>query len=239
MSALPEPRRLRCLVVDDEPLARRILEAYIAEHPLLVLAGSCGNGMDALAALQSTPVDVMFLDINMPRLSGLDLLQALPHPPKTIFTTAYSEHAAQAFDLAATDYLLKPIARERFLRAVARLASPPAAADAAASAGAGGSVYVRVDQQLVRLALDEIEVVEACENYVRIHTPRKTYLTKRTMMELAASLPAERFVRVHRSFLVNLARIDRIEGNLITVGAREVPVSRTLRAALLERLPIA
>ena len=203
---MSDPLTLRCLIVDDEPLARRVLESYVDEHPLLVHAGSCASGLDALAFLQTTPVDLLFLDIQMPGLTGLAVVRALPRPPKVIFTTAHAGFAAEAFDLAAADYLLKPIGRERFLRAVARAADAgPPCTPAAREHPAADAVYVRVDQQLVRLPLDEIFFVEACENYVRFHTPSRAYLTKRTLAEVEALLPAGRFVRVHRSYLVNLS----------------------------------
>jgi DNA-binding LytR/AlgR family response regulator len=240
MSDPVTPGRIRCVIVDDEPLARCLLETYVGEHPLLVNAGSCESGFEAFALLQTTPVDLLFLDIQMPRLTGLALTRALPSLPKVIFTTAYAEFAAEAFDVAAVDYLLKPIGRERFIRAVARVIEAACPVPIMLrEERALDAVYIRVDQQLVRVPLDEIIFVEACENYVRYHTLRRAYLTKRTLAEVESSLPADRFVRVHRSFLVNLARIERLEGHLLVVGGKEVPVSRSLRAALLDRLPIA
>lgn len=232
--------RLRCLVVDDEPLARRILETYLGEHPLLAHAGSCSSAVQALAAVNQTAVDVLFLDIQMPGLTGLGLLRALDRPPRVVFTTAHPEYAVEGFDVAAVDYLLKPIGRERFLRAVARLIEPaPRPGVPPRPEPASQAVYVRVDQQLVRVALDDILFVEACENYVRFHTPGRTLLTRRTLAEVEESLPGDRFARVHRSYLVNLGRVERLEGNLLRVGGREVPVSRSLRPALVGRLPIA
>lgn len=224
----------RCLVVDDEPLARRVLETYVAEHPLLLLAGSCGSAGDALALLQAAAVDILFVDVEMPRLSGLALVRALPRPPLVVFTTAHSQYAVEAFDVAAADYLLKPISRERFARTVARLFGGVPEREATQS----GTLYLRVGQQLVRVAIDEIDFVEACENYVRVHTARRSWLTKRTLSDVEAALPAERFLRVHRSFLVNLARIERVDGSALEIGGREVPVSRSMRAVLVERLPL-
>jgi DNA-binding LytR/AlgR family response regulator len=224
----------RCLIVDDEPLARRVLETYVAEHPMLALAGSCSNAADALALLQSAAIDILFVDIEMPKLSGLALVRALPRPPLVVFTTAHREYAVEAFDVAAADYLLKPISRERFARTVGRLLDGSGERVAAPS----GTLYLRVDQQLVRVAVDEIDFVEACENYVRVHTARRSWLTKRTLSDVEASLPSDRFLRVHRSFIVNLARIERVDGTAIEIGGREVPVSRGMRAALVGRLPL-
>ena len=237
---------MKCVIVDDEPLARLVLATYVGEHPALELVGSSRDAFEALELLRTAPVELMFLDIQMPKLTGLEFLRSLPSPPRVIFTTAYSEHAVDAFELAAADYLLKPISRERFLRAVGRvLESAPAAPSPAISTEGGATsrvaeaIFVRVDQQLIRLELDQILAVEAYENYVKFHTPQRTYLTKRTLSEIEELLPAERFVRVHRSFIVSLAHISRIEGNLLSVGGREIPVSRTLRGVLLNRLQIA
>ena len=232
-------------MVDDEPLARRVIAGYVQEHPLLELAGSCKDALEALAALGRGGVDLLFLYVQMPTLSGLGLLRALSDPPAVVLTTAHGEHAVEAFDLAVSDYLLKPVGRERFLRAVDRVLaerrarSAPQAPAAAPGAPPAGSIFVRVDQGLVKLALDEIGCVEACENYVRFHTARRAYLTKRTIADVEAMLPPESFVRVHRSWLVRIDAIERLEGNLLTVSGREVPVSRSHRAALLERLRIA
>ncbi|HET7436705.1 MAG TPA: LytTR family DNA-binding domain-containing protein [Thermoanaerobaculia bacterium] len=236
MIELEAPPR-RCLIVDDEPLARRVLETYVAEHPVLALAGSCGDAVEALAVLQSNAVDILFVDIQMPKLDGLALVRALPRPPAVVFTTAHSAYAVEAFDVAASDYLLKPVSRERFVRAVARIVDAASPARAPRANDSGGSLYLRVDQQLIRVAIDDIDLVEACENYVRVHTARRAYLTKRTLTDVEASLPPDRFLRVHRSFVVNLGRIERLDGATLDVRGRAVPVSRNARNALLERLP--
>ena len=237
---------MKCAIVDDEPLARQLLATYVGEHPALELVGSGRDAFEALELLRTTPVELMFLDIQMPKLTGLEFLRSLPSPPRVIFTTAHGEHAVDAFELAAADYLLKPISRERFLRAVGRVLEPAPATPPPATSTEGGTaarvaeaIFVRVDQQLVRLELDQIVAVEAYENYVKFHTPQRTYLTKRSISEIEEMLPAERFLRVHRSYVVNLAHIRRIEGNLLSVGGREIPVSRTLRGTLLNRLQIA
>lgn len=238
-----DPRApLRCLIVDDEPLARRILEGYVEEHPLLAHVGSRGSALDALAVLQTADVDVLFLDIQMPGLTGLGLLRSLSHPPRVVLTTAHGEHALEGFDLGVVDYLVKPIGQERFLRAVGRLTrgpGGPATVHAPAPSEPAGCIFVRVGDSLVRLGLDEIDAVEACENYVRFHTAGPSYMTKRTLREVEAVLPADRFARVHRSFLVNLSRVDRVEGNVLWMGTRQVPISRGLRTAVLALLPIA
>jgi len=236
---------MKSLIVDDEPLARKVLATYVDEHPELELVASCRDALEALDVLRRMPVGLMFLDIQMPKLTGLEFLRTLAHPPRVIFTTAYTNFAVDAFELAAADYLLKPIGRERFLKAVGRVlapapsAVPPLPASTDHTGAAGEAIFVRVDQQLVRIELDEVLVVEAYENYVKFHTPGRTYLTKRTISEVHEMLPAARFVRVHRSFVVNLERIERLDGNLLIVGGRDVPVSRTMRGALLERLRIA
>jgi DNA-binding LytR/AlgR family response regulator len=238
----PESSNLKCLVVDDEPLARQILEHHVQRHPRLSLAGSCSSAAQAAELLQRDDVGLLFIDVRMPRVSGLEFLRAVGHPPAVIFTTAHSEYAVEAFALRALDYLVKPIAFDRFAEAVSRILSEsnaiagPVARD---PSGLTESIFVKVNHRLLRVPVMSIEFVEACENYVQFHTAHKTYLTKRTMKEVESLLSAYGFVRVHRSFLVNVRLISQVEAATLRVSGKIIPMSRSGREAVLPLLPVA
>jgi two-component system LytT family response regulator len=233
---MSESNRLSCLIVDDEPLARQLLEHYVLRHPRLDLTASCSTAAAAASMLHQNQVELLLLDIRMPRMSGLDFLRSMAHPPAVIFTTAYSEHAAEAFDLMAVDYLVKPISYERFAQAVSRiLGSVPTGSGPLPT---DDCIFLRSEGRLERVAVSAIEIVEACENYVRFHTARKTYMTKRTMKEVESLLGANGFVRAHRRFLVNAQMIERVHQGIIRVGNHVLPVSRSGREAILRELPL-
>ncbi len=223
---------LDCIVVDDEPLARSILERYITRHAALRLAGSYSSATAAAEALEERAVDIMFLDVRMPRLSGIEFARTISAPPAIIFTTAHSAHAVEAFELRAVDYLLKPIAYERFEEAVARVLTMRSGESSSTGESSSESIFVRSSGALVRLRVQSIGVVEALENYVRFHATRGVYIAKRPLKEIEELLSEHGFVRVHRSFLVNAKKIDRIDSSSVRVGQQLVPLSRSGREAL-------
>lgn len=229
---------ISCLIVDDEPPAIRVLEKYVDRIPVLTLAGSCEDAFEAGRFLQEHPVDLLFLDINLPELSGITFVKTLPDPPLVIFTTAYPEFAVQGFELAATDYLVKPIAFERFLQAVNRASAllrqkknPFVQAPAPAR-----PVVVRADRKLFRLDPQEILYLEAYGDYVKIVTRQGNITPKTTLQELEDQLPEELFLRVHRSFLVAVPAIRYLEGNFLRIGEENIPIGQTYREQVLERL---
>ncbi|WBO84695.1 LytR/AlgR family response regulator transcription factor [Hymenobacter yonginensis] len=242
---------LRCLLVDDEPLAHTVLHAYLDRLPgLATWAGSCYGAVEALTLLRTTPVDVLFLDVDMPELTGLELLRALPQPPQVVLCTAHATHALEAFDLGVVDYLLKPIRFERFVKTVTRLhtllaerspsptpaapASPPAAASPAPD-----SFFLKTDAGTERVRFSELLYVEGYGNFVKCHTAAgRTLLTAETMKQMESSLPATQFLRVHKSYLVNMTCVERLSGNSLHVGGREVPVGSTFRTDVLRRLQL-
>ncbi|MCP4573520.1 MAG: response regulator transcription factor [bacterium] len=219
----------RCLVVDDEPLARRLLARHLEQLPSLRLVGQCVNATEAAAFLHQQPIDVLFLDIRMPGLSGLDFLATLVHRPQVILTTAYSEYALEGYEHAVVDYLLKPISFERFLKAVNKL--KPVAPDAA-----DGSLLLRMDGATQRVNLEAIVMVEACGNYVKIHTRQERLLASETMKKMESALPPDRFLRVHRSYIVAVDKIERLAGGHLTVAGHEIPVGRSYRRTVEARL---
>jgi DNA-binding LytR/AlgR family response regulator len=219
---------IRCLIADDEPLARQVLEGYVARMPELQLAGTCSNALDAFAFLSSQPVEVVFLDIKMPGLSGLDLWRSLKNPPAVIFTTAFSEYAVEGFELEAIDYLLKPITYERFEKSIRRLLKvhpPELPAEKTYT-------YFKVSGELVKVVHSELLYAQSVKDYIRLHTTRGRYLTHMTMKYLAELLPVSTFVRVHRSYLVNRSFAERMDRNRVWVAGEELPVGENYRHLL-------
>ena len=233
---------LRCLIVDDEIAAHYVLENYIGRMDRLVLAGQCYNALDALNFLYRQPVDLLFLDINMPELTGLELLSSLSYAPRTILTTAYTEFALQSYDFGVADYLVKPIPFPRFLKAVDRvLAQQPAlvgasAIPAPASIIPTDSIMVKVDADWIRVRFDELLYAQSWGNYVKLFLPGRMLLTPLTTTELESRLPTDQFIRIHKSYIVALNKIERLSGNTLQIEQTELPVGITFRRELTELL---
>ncbi|CCH52849.1 putative response regulatory protein ypdB [Fibrisoma limi BUZ 3] len=233
---------LRCLIVDDEIAAHYVLENYIGRMDRLVLAGQCYNALDALNFLHRQPIDLLFLDINMPELTGLELLSSLSYAPRTILTTAYTEFALQGYDFGVTDYLVKPIPFPRFLKAVDRvLAQQPAlvgspTVSAPASVIPTDSIMVKVDADWIRVKLDELLYAQSWGNYVKLFLPGRMLLTPLTTTELESRLPTDQFIRIHKSYIVALNKIERLSGNTLHIGDTDLPVGITFRRELTDRL---
>lgn len=244
MSPPPLPP-LRCLLVDDEPLAHTVLRAYLDRLPQLVRwAGSCYDGPEALHALLTTPVDVLFLDVDMPGLSGLELLRALPQPPAVVLTTAHAAHALTAYELGVVDYLLKPIEFERFVKTIGRLRPAiPHPSALVASPTAGGSpdrLFLKTEGGSERVRYTELLVLEGYGNFVKVHRlGARLLLTPTTLKELIDRLPAPQFLRVHKSYVVNLAQVEQVSGNYLQVGSHQIPIGHTYRQDVLRRLHLA
>ncbi|MCB0639290.1 MAG: response regulator transcription factor [Lewinella sp.] len=228
----------RVLLVDDEHLALKLLEAFLAKVPDMVLVGKCQSPLEALRILQQEPVDLLFLDIQMPSLNGMDLLRQLPHPPVTIFTTAYREHAVDAFELQAIDYLVKPFAYERFLQALqqARAAVQQRRGQLIIPRRSKDFFTVKVDGLLTRVHIDEILFVEGLKEYVRIVCQDDRLVTLERLKNIEELLPESDFLRVHRSYIVGRRHVKALEGNLLHVGPHKIPVSRQRREAVVEAL---
>lgn len=227
-------RRLQCLIVEDEPLAASILEDYIRQIPFLHLTGRCADALQALEALREGPVDVLFLDIHLPGLKGLDLLRSLQHPPQVILTTAYHEYALESYDLNVVDYLLKPIDFERFVKAVQKLPLPTATATATANRP---FQFFNVNKKMVRVWMDEIQYAESLKEYVRIALPGgKSIVTKMQLGEFEQSLEGYHFLRVHRSFIVALQHVEAFTATELNVGGKDIPVGRQYKEAVMRVL---
>ncbi|GAB2949835.1 LytTR family DNA-binding domain-containing protein [Hymenobacter coalescens] len=241
MESAKPTRKLSCVLIDDEPLALDVLAGYCAQLPFLELRGQFHDALQALAYVQDHPVDVVFVDIHMPRITGLQLVQLLPRPaPRVVFTTAYDQYAVQSYELSATDYLLKPIAFERFLQAVnkvraltaAPVSAPAPALEAgpAAPAVAADAMFVKNEHRLQRVAFDDILYIEGMREYLMIYTAESgKILTLQSFRRVEEVLPPQRFARIHKSFLVALNRIEHVERSKVQVAGRLLPVGDAYR----------
>ena len=218
---------LRCLLVDDEPLALDLLEGYVAKTPSLTLAGRCSSAFQAMEMLDKSEVDLMFLDIQMPGLTGMEFVRSLKNPPKVIFTTAFEQYALEGFKADAIDYLLKPISYPEFLIAVNKAKRWFEVSEKPASAESRNSIFVKADYKLIQIEFNNILYIEGLKDYAKFYLEgtEKPVLSLMSMKSLEENLPENRFMRVHRSFIVNLDKIKTIERNRIVFGKEYIPVS--------------
>lgn len=223
--------KISCIVTDDEPFARKGLQGYIEKIDFLDLKGMCEDAIALNSLLRQQPVDVLFLDIEMPYMTGIELLRNLSKPPKVVFTTAYEKYAVHGYELEVLDYLLKPISFDRFLKTANKIYDyfqPQAAGN--------DYFFVKVDSKLEKIAVNEILFVEAMENYVAIHVPERKIITHLTLKMLQEHLPVTSFVQPHKSYLVAIDKINSIEGNTLYVGAFRIPVSKHQKEETLQRI---
>ncbi|QEM10428.1 LytR/AlgR family response regulator transcription factor [Mucilaginibacter rubeus] len=229
-----------CLIVDDEPVARNIIRNYCEQLPFLRVTAECGNALDAKEVLSAQKIDLLFLDIHMPLLNGISFLNTLKNPPVVIFTTAYQEHAVTAFDLAACDYLLKPFSLERFIIAVdkadERIQQTLKPAVGSFQAILKDYFFIRSEGKAYKIFYHDCLYAEAQGNYTKIVTIDKVISTKMTFSALTDLLPAELFIRVHRSFVVNKSMISHIEGNRVFIQQNEIPIAGNYRDDFLKAI---
>jgi DNA-binding LytR/AlgR family response regulator len=229
-------KKIKCLVIDDEPPARDILKKYIAGVELLELAGECSNAVETLSFLQNNSVDLLFLDIKMPHILGTSFLRTLKNPPKVIFTTAFRKYAVEGFDLNAVDFLLKPISFERFLQAVNKVMHMdiPVAANTnpmneSLSEQSHPFLYFRADRKMVKVFLEDILFIESLKDYIKIVTTHKVIISKQSISSLEEMLPKDAFVRVHRSYIIAVNKIDSYNTDSIEIAKKEIPIGRLFR----------
>lgn len=241
--------KIRCLIVDDEPPALDVLRSHIANTPMLEVAGECHNAMGAFDFLQRQHVDLLFLDIQMPKLLGTDLVKALSDPPKVIFTTAHREYAIDGFDLNAVDFLLKPISFDRFLKAVQKAVQSDVRSQRTEepTPESASFLYFRADRKMVKVFIDDITHIESLKDYVKIHAlaPPERFaeargpqplITKQTIMAVEEMLPAGKFLRVHRSYIVALNKVTSFSPHAVFIGKEEIPVGPLYRYEVQKRL---
>lgn len=227
--------KINCLIVDDEPIARQILREFVEDLEWLYLVGEAESPLKAINLLAQHTIDLLFLDIEMPQMNGLELLKKIPNPPAVIVTTAYPQYALEGFELDVLDYLLKPISIERFIKAALKAKGFCEQKNKNLTTSAD-YFFVKCDGKIERIEIKDLLYVKALENYIVLQTTQRKYITYLTMRGLEEYLPAEQFVKIHKSYLVPVGKIDRIEGNEIHVGDEKLPLSRNLRAEVLEKI---
>jgi DNA-binding LytR/AlgR family response regulator len=233
--------QINCIIIDDEPLARKGLKEYIADIDFLNLVGEYDNPLKAAEQIGKGDVHLLFLDIQMPKITGLDFFKTLQHAPPVIFTTAYPQYALDGFELNALDYLVKPISFDRFLKAAMRAKEfyevrQINATEAKKDETGAGYFFIKADNKLVQLHFDEILFAEALQNYVVIHTRDKKYITYLTFKSVEDYLPANQFIKTHKSYIVSASKIETIEGNDIQISQHHIPISRNLKDEVMEKL---
>ena len=232
---------LTCYIIDDEPLAIEVIENHVSKIDGLEVVATFQNAVKAFQALRETKVDVLFLDIQMPRLTGIEFLKTLKNPPKVIFTTAYREYALEGFELDVVDYLLKPISFNRFLKAVDKVfdslePSKPALEFIPESPHNPHFVFVPSEKKNIKVCLDEIEYIESKRDYILIKTTKKEVFTHQTITYMEERLPENQFLRVHRSFIINIKRIESWNHHEVEVGEETIPIGRTFKQNAVKKL---
>jgi DNA-binding LytR/AlgR family response regulator len=229
---------IRCLLVDDEPPSLEILRTYISNTPGLHIEGECHHAVAAFEFLQNHTVDLILLDMNMPRMTGMDFLRALKNPPKVIITTAYRDFAVDGYELGAVDYLLKPFSLDRFWKAIQRL-QPDLTENTASTTekfSEDRSIYVRADRKMVKIPVAQIAYVESLKDYVKIVLNDRHVITKQTITSVEEMLPEKEFIRVHRSFIVSIRKIDSYSPSSLFIGKNEIPIGPLYRQQVLGRV---
>ena len=230
---MPSIKKITCLVIDDELPARDVLEKHIADVDALELAGTCTNAVEALSFLQSNSVDLLFLDIQMPHILGTNFIRTLKNPPKVIFTTAYRKYAVEGFELNAVDYLLKPISFDRFLTAINKIlqvdfqSNTPSAENH--TEPAQPFLYLRVDRKMIKVLFNDILYIEGLRDYVKLYTSSKIIITKHLLSSLEEMLPSDGFLRIHRSYIASISKIDSFNSDTIEIGKTELPIGRLFK----------
>jgi len=231
-------KNYNCIIVDDETLAQELIEAHLAKIPNVNIVARCHTAMEAMSILNNTPIDIMFLDIEMPDITGIEFLKFLDKPPLTILTTAYSEYAIESYELNVIDYLLKPIRFDRFFKAITKafsiLKDTIDRSIIENKIVEEDYIFVKSDYKAVKISFNELIYAESMQKYVKFHLKNKTVMSLMSLTSLDEILPTSNFFRCQKSFIVNLTKIESIDGNLlIMVNGAKVPVSKTLKSKLV------
>lgn len=231
--------KYKCIVVDDEQLARKLLEEYIRKIPHLELVAQCRTPLEAIEILQNKQIDLMFLDIQMPELTGIEFLKTLNVKPAVIFTTAYSEYALEGYQLDVIDYLVKPFDFERFIKAVNKALDLVQLKNASRNISSSSSdefLTVHADYKIYKLKLDSIEYIEGLKEYVSYFTGEKRIIALESLKRLEEILPGDRFMRIHRSYIVPLQKIKSVEGNQVEIGDKKIPIGRSYKEEVMRKI---
>ena len=232
--------KVTCMVVDDEPMAREIICSFVGKIHNLELVATCKNVSEAFSVLQKESIQLIFLDINMPEISGLSLAKSIQHKSQVIFTTAYREYAIEGFDLQAVDYLLKPISFDRFLKAVQKYfdlhISKETVKKEVQYLEKETSIFVRSDRKMVKVRFKEINYIESLSDYVKIFTDKETIITRETISNIESKLPSNEFLRTHRSYIVSMPKIDSFTNEFLELDKKAIPISRSYKENVLQKL---
>ncbi len=234
--------KTKCLIVDDEPLARDLIRGHVEKLENFEIVAECSDAMKALNILREKQVDLMFMDIQMPQITGIEFLKTLKHPPKVIITTAYREYALEGFELDVVDYLLKPITFERFLKSVNKFYQmnqddvQVVAPSATEKLTEELFIYVKENKKVVKVYLSEIKYIEGLSEYVQLFTDKRKIITKTSMAQMEEKLPQENFLRIHKSFIVSIGKIEAFTANTIEIQGKELPIGRSFKNAVLSAL---
>ncbi len=225
--------RFKCIIIEDEPLAQNVLKKYISDHPSLELVEIYNDALQAQTILSKQSIPLIFLDINLPKLSGINFIRTLSQPPLVIFTTAYSEYAVEGFELNAVDYLLKPFSFERFLKAVNRALEKLNAGNNKVTEEKSLHIFLKSDKKNHKVDLQSIQYIEAIGDYMKVVTDTGQLIVNETMKKLQDDLPVNYFIRVHKSFIISRNKIRFIEGNYVQLGDKRIPIGATYRHEVL------
>lgn len=233
-------KKIRCIIVDDEPVAREILESHLAKIDAIEVVAGCKSAIEAFNEISSENIDLIFLDINMPEISGLSFAKSINKNIKIIFTTAYREYAVDGFDLQAVDYLLKPISFERLLQGINKyineLAPIQIVKNSEIVEEKSEAVFVRSERKMVKINFPEIMYIESLADYIKIYLTDRNVVTRETISSIEAKLPQKDFIRVHRSFIVATRFVDSFTNEIIELGKKQIPISRSYRSQVLKQL---
>lgn len=227
---------MNCIIIDDEPLAQKGLESFVQEIPYLNLVATCDNVRMALDELSKQRVDLLFLDIKMPKITGIEFLKSMKNPPLTIITSAYTNYALESYEFNVIDYLVKPIPFERFLKAVDKAQEYLKLKMGQGHATQEDYCFIRCDKRYEKIFFDDIIYIEALQNYIVIFAKDRKLISYLTMKNMEEYLPADRFIKVNKSFIVPIAKVDNISGNMIQIGAHSFTIGRPFREQVMERL---
>ncbi len=235
--------RYKCIIVEDEPLAVEILENYLLNFPSIDVEAVCSNALIAMDVLKKNKIDLMFLDIRMPLISGIEFLKALSHPPKVIITTAYRDYAIEGYELDIIDYLLKPVSFERFVKAIDKFylsQNRPSVlhSEPEADEKQGKYIFVKCDRKYMKVLLDDIQFIESMKDYVIIHLQNKKIITKQKISHYEETLPNDVFVRIHKSYIISIKNTEAVSPVSVEVGHKELPIGRNYKNSAFARLKL-
>ena len=234
--------KIRCQIVDDEPLAINVIKKFLDQFQATEVVSSCENAMEAFTYISENPVDLLFLDINMPKLNGLDFLKSLKEPPLVIITSAYRDYAVEGFELNVLDYLVKPISFQRFMKAMdkaniaIREKNNSIQPIVSSSEPSKSFIFLKVDKKMVKIYLDEILFIESLKDYVKIHTVYEDLITHQNLNGMAKILPSDSFIRIHKSYTISADKVKSIEGNCVEIASKLLPIGRNYRKQVKEHI---